>query len=104
MTTTVFFLNRLRDGADAEEYERFVREVDYPTARGLDAIERYDVVRIDGPLRDDEVPYDYIEVVEVRDLESYRADLEQMPGREAFIAELRSHIGDVTALRGTLIE
>ena len=104
MTTRVFFFNRLVDGADGAEYERWVREVDYPKARAIPAIVSYEVVRVDGPLRDSGVDYDYIEVVEVTDLDAYRADLAGLVGRDEFVAELRSFVGPADAVHGALIE
>jgi hypothetical protein len=104
MTTMVFFLNTLRDGADPDDYERFVRDVDYPKARAIPSIVRYDVVRIDGPLHDAEVPFGYLEIVEVTDLVAYRSDLAELPGRAEFVAELRSYVGGAVAIHGTLIE
>jgi hypothetical protein len=104
MTTRVFFLNRLAEGVRGEEYEAWVRERDYPTARALPSIRSYDVVRLDGPLREGDVPYDYIEVVDVTDLDAYKKDLAELPGREEFVAELRGFIGEAIAVQGTLIE
>jgi hypothetical protein len=104
MTTRVFFFNRLAEGVDPAAYERWVREVDYPKARSIPSILSYDVVRIDGPLRDAGVPYDYVEVVEVSDLEAYRSDLASLSDREQFVAELRAFVPSADAVFGTLIE
>jgi hypothetical protein len=104
MTTRVFFFNRLAEGADPAEYERWVREVDYPKARSIPSIRSYEVVRVEGPLRDSAVPYDYVEVVEVSDVDSYRSDLASLPGRESFVAELRAFVPTADAVVGTLIE
>jgi len=104
MTTRVFFFNRLVDGVEGADYERWVKETDYPLARNIPSIISYEVVRVDGPLRDSGVPYDYIEVVEITDRESYSADLADLPGREQFIAEIRSFVGPPDAVVGTLIE
>jgi hypothetical protein len=104
MATHVFFLNALREGADASEYERWLREVDYPTARSLPAIKSYQVVRVDGPLRAARVPCDYVEIVEITDLEGYRLDIAALPGREQFVEQLRSFVGDANAFHGTVID
>lgn len=106
MTTRVFFLNRLAPGVDGSDYERWVREVDYPKARSLRSIESYTVVRLEGHLRqvDEPLPADYLEVVEVTDLADYRAELDSIPGREEFVAQLRSYIGNTQQVYGTLIE
>jgi hypothetical protein len=104
MSSRVFFFNRLRDGVEPEAYEEWVRTVDYPFARGIPAIVSYEVVRIEGPLRDSGVDYDYVEVVEVTDVDDYRRDLSELLGREAFVAELRSFVGPADAVYGTTIE
>jgi hypothetical protein len=102
--TRVFFFNRLNEGVDGADYEQWVREVDYPTARSIPSIVSYEVVRVDGPFRDSGVAYDYVEVVEVTGLEDYRRDLEGLLGRDRFLTELRSFVGPADAVHGTLIE
>jgi hypothetical protein len=104
MTTRVFFFNRLNEGVDGADYERWVREVDYPTARSIPSIVSYEVVRVDGPFRDSGVPCDFVEVVEITDLDDYRRDLEGLLDRDRFIAELRSFVGPADSAYGTLIE
>jgi hypothetical protein len=99
----VFFLNTLRPGVEADQYERWLREVDYPAARSLSAIRSYLVVRVDGPLRDGDVPSDYLEIVEIDDLGEYREAIAALPGRERFLRELRSFVGDVEAFHGTVV-
>lgn len=104
MTTRVFFFNRLNEGVTGADYERWVRDIDYPKARAIPAILSYEVVRIDGPLRDSGVDYDYLELVEITDLDSYKSDLTELPGREQFVTELKSFIGPADVVHGTLIE
>jgi len=45
MAQRVFFLNRLREGVDADEYEAWIRRVDYPIARAQGAITGYTAPR-----------------------------------------------------------
>lgn len=105
MAVRVFFLNKLRDGVDPADYERWVREVDYPLARGLPAIERYDVARLDGMVQGDgRPPYDYLEVVDITDLEEYRASLSGGPEIEAFFADWSRFVGESVAVYGEVIE
>jgi hypothetical protein len=103
MSTRIFFLSRLAEGADAGEYERWVREIDLPVVRAIPTVIAYDVVRVDGPFRDGEVPYDYIEVIEVSDLDLYKRQLEEIPDRPAFLAAWRSLVGEVVSVRGTVV-
>ncbi|GAA5127964.1 hypothetical protein [Haloechinothrix salitolerans] len=104
MTTHVFFLNKLRQGCDRDEYERWLREVDYPTARSLNSIQSYRVVRLEGMLSESEFPCDYLEVVEISDLDSYVADIGDFPGRERFLEQLTSFVDDAVITHGTVIE
>lgn len=103
MTTHVFFLNTLRDDARPDEYEQWLREVDYPVSRSLPAIDSYRVVRVDGSLHGGGIPGDYLEIVEINDLDRYRAEIAALPGRERFLRELRSFVGDAQAFHGTVV-
>ncbi|WP_034269573.1 hypothetical protein [Haloechinothrix halophila] len=104
MTTHVFFLNKLRQDCDRDEYERWLREVDYPTARSLSSIEDYRVVRLEGMLSESELPCDYVEIVEISDLDAYAKDIGDFPGRERFLEQLASFVDDAIITHGTVIE
>ena len=85
---TVIFLTRLRDGVDPADYEKWLREFDYPTAKTIPSIISYRTHRIVGPFRKAELDYDYFEVVQVTDIDDYRRDLEELPQAQ----ELRRQI------------
>lgn len=104
MRTRVLFFTRLRDDTLAADYERWVVETDYPTARTIPAIVSYEVMRVEGPLHDAGLDYDYIEVVEVEDIDSYRDDLAGFSGRERFVEQIRSFLGPAEAVYGPVIE
>lgn len=104
MSTRIFFLSRLRDGASRDEYERWVREVDLPVIRAIPTVLGYEVVRLDGPWRDGDVPYDYVESIEVSDPDLYRRQLEAIPDREGFSAAWRRLVGETVAVFGTAVE
>jgi uncharacterized protein (TIGR02118 family) len=105
MAQRVFFLNRLREGVDPADYERWVREVDYPLARSLPSIRSYVVTRLDGLLMEEgKAPYDHLEVVEITSLEDYRAALSGGPEVEAFFEEWSSYVGESVAVYGEVIE
>ncbi len=80
-----------------------MREFDYPTARSLPSIVSYHNFRLNAPLRKADVSYDYIEVIEVTDLEAYRRDLESAQARElgrqiaAYLVPADSYWGEVIA-------
>ena len=100
----VFFLNKLRDGVDAGDYEKWIREVDYPIARALPQIKSYVVAKIDGTLDGNESPYPYIERVEITDLTEYQNALANAEGMEEFFAQWSSFVGESIAVHGTEIE
>ncbi len=105
MAQRVFFLNKLRDGIEKAEYERWVREVDYPFARGLTAIDSYVVTRLDALLMGEgELPYDYLEVIEIAGIEEYQAALSGGPEVEEFFEEWSSYVGESVAVYGEVIE
>jgi hypothetical protein len=106
MAQRVFFLNKLRDGIDPADYERFVREVDYPFARRLPTIRSYVVTRLDGLFDGGEAPYDYLEVVEITELEAYRKSLDPRASPEVkqFFDEWSGFVGESLVVYGDVIE
>jgi hypothetical protein len=104
MAQRVFFLNRLRDGVDPQEYEDWIRRVDYPVARAQAAIASYTVTRIEGTLTGEgEPPYDYLEVIEISDLEAYRA-LGSLPEFEQLLQEWSHYVAEAVMIHGEVIE
>lgn len=106
MEKQTLFFNRLKQGVAAEDYESWVRDRDYPTARALSTIVNFEILRLDdAPIRSGgiQVPADYLEVVTVTSFEDYDAELQHMPGREEFVAELRSYVECVLAVRSQTI-
>jgi hypothetical protein len=106
MAQRVFFLNTLREGVDPADYERFVREVDYPFARGLPTIRSYVVTRLDGLFDGGQAPHDYLEVVEITELEAYRKSLDPSgnPKVQRFFDEWSSFVGESLVVYGEVIE
>lgn len=105
MAQRVFFFNKLREGVTAAAYEQWIRDVDYPLARSLPTIETYVVTRLEGHLEGDAAnPYDYVEVIEVTDLDDYRRSLAGKPEIEDFFKEWSSYVGESIAVYGEVIE
>lgn len=89
---TVFILTHLRPGADPADYERWVREVDYPTSAQVPSIISFRVYRVEGVFRRAELECDYIEVVEVTDLDDYRRDLAERPELQELFRQIRQYL------------
>jgi hypothetical protein len=104
MAQRVFFLNRLREGAEPAEYEAWIRRVDYPVARAQGAIRSYTVTRIEGTLSGEgDSPYDYLEVIEITDLDSYRA-LGDLPDFEQLLQEWSQYVAEAVMIHGEVID
>ena len=76
MRKRVFFLTTLKEGKSPEEYERFIREVDYPLTARLLPVSHYEVARVEGRVVGDGAAlYQYIDVIDVEDIDRYREAL-----------------------------
>lgn len=95
----VFFLNKLRSGVKGEDYERWVRDVDYPTARSLDTITSYVVAKMTATLDGLPASFDYIERVEITDVDDYRNELAD-PKMGDFAQQWSAFIGESIAVFG----
>lgn len=98
---TVFFLSRLKKDVKAEDYEKWVQEFDYPHARSMAAIKSYTVHRIQGAFRGERA-YDYVEVVEVTNLDDYRQGLGSEEGKRLH-DQWAGYIGESVAVYGEAI-
>jgi hypothetical protein len=104
MAQRVFFLNRLREGVDPDEYEDWIRRVDYPVARAQGAITSYTVTRVEGTLSGEgESPYHYLEVIEITDLDAYRA-LGSLPEFEQLLQEWSQYVAEAVMIHGDVVE
>lgn len=72
----IFALFNLKAGVSVEAYEAWARESDLPTVNALPSIESFRVFRTTGVLGSDAPPpFSYIEVLDVRDMERFGADV-----------------------------
>jgi hypothetical protein len=76
MAIVRFVLAKLKPGVTMEAYERFEREVDYPTAGRMKTIVSYRTHRLTEPIKGVEGgPWDYIERIEITDRAEYEKEL-----------------------------
>lgn len=106
MATKVFFMVKLRDDVEPEQYERFVREVTYPFVRRVETLPSYVVARVTGMVEGEgRPPYDFVEVGEVTDLDAYMAELTpDNPAVAAFDEQWLAHVADAVAVYGEVVE
>lgn len=105
MAERVFFLNTLREEADPNAYEEWIRRVDYPVARRQPAIESYVVTRLDGMLQGGgSPPYQYLEVIEVTSVDEYRAGLSGNQEIEGLLREWSTYVESSVAVHGVVVD
>lgn len=87
---TLIVLFRLKPGADVQAYETWAQTTDLPVVRNLGSVGGFDLYRTAGLLGSaDRAPYDYVEVIQIKDLAGFGADVAtEVMGKVA--AEFRS--------------
>lgn len=101
---SVFWFSRLKAGVEAAAYERWVQQTDYRLAEGIECVEHYRVHRVAGPVEGEgEFLFDYIEVLEVTDIDAYRSALKHSPAIRQIIAEIGQYINGAGSAWGTPI-
>lgn len=109
MSERVVLVSVLQDGVSHETYEDFVRRVLLPMARKLPSVQSYEVTALRELVEDsgEPSPGDYIDFIEVSNLEDYGRDLEQMLGTDAgktFEDRWQAYVARYVSLRGEKIE
>ena len=100
----VFWMSRLKPGVAAADYETWVQDFDYDKARELSSIHSYRAYRIRKPfLETGSTPFDYLEVIEVTDLDEYRRELNEHPAAQAIAQEWGNYVELVYSLSGELV-
>ncbi len=74
-STTIIVLFNLKPGVSATDYERFAREIDLPTVNRLPSIERFEVLKATGLMGGGTSPYQYVEILRVKDLQQLGTDV-----------------------------
>ena len=105
--TRIVLLGRLRPGIEPATYEQWVVERDYPFARALPAIEKFEVSRLAGFLFDTDGKlgphFDYAEIIDVADIDEYLRAVGTDEGKR-FLEEWSTYIEDFVALQTEIVE
>ncbi len=73
--TKIVVLFNLKDGADANAYENWAKQTDIPSVNALPSIANFEVFKTTGLLGGGESPYQYIEILDVADMNGLGADI-----------------------------
>jgi hypothetical protein len=72
----ILVLFNLKSDVDVAAYEKWARERDLPTVRGLSSVSGFDVMRTQGLLMGEgKPPYQYAEVIDVKDMAAFGKDV-----------------------------
>ena len=73
---TLIVLFRLKPGTDVGAYEAWARSTDLPIVRQLPSVAAFEVLRTSGLVGSDAAaPYDYVEIIRIRDLAGFGGDV-----------------------------
>jgi len=101
----VLWFSRLQPGVEPESYERFVREVDYPASKRIPSLVGYHSLRLKGPATgSEELPYQFIDIADIRNIDEYRADFESHPAVEEVHGQSDNYVQSIANLWGVLVE
>ena len=105
MAQTVYFLNNLHNNIDPRDYEDWIRRVDYPIARKQESIVSYVVARLDGTVDGkEESPYDYLETIEITDIDAYRDGMNGNSEFDQLLKEWSTYVAESVMVYGEIIE
>ena len=72
--TTVIVLFNLKSGVSVAAYESFARSMDIPEVNRLPSVEKFTVLKAQGLMNGGASPYQYIEILQVRDMQQLGKD------------------------------
>ena len=73
-TRIVAFFN-LKPGTAVTDYEDWAAKVDLPTVNALPSIENFEVLRATSKLGGGNPDYQYIEILDIKDMDQFRNDV-----------------------------
>jgi REDY-like protein HapK len=106
MAHEIVFLHSLKPGVDVEEYERWVRDIDYPLTKRQPGVLGYVVTRLERPADGaDDVPFQYLEVIRVEDPVAYQRNLSESPDEEfkAMLKQWGEYVAGYTGSVGVAV-
>ena len=71
----IIVLFNLKPGTSVADYEAFARESDLPIVNALPSVDRFEVLKAEGLLSGGASPYQYIEIIDVNNLEQLGKDV-----------------------------
>lgn len=73
MTRIIVLLN-LKPGKSHDDYVAWANSTDLPTVNALKSVESFELFKAEGLLNGDPSPYDYVEIIDVADMDLFRTE------------------------------
>lgn len=73
--TKIVVLFNLKEDVDVTAYESWAVANDLPTVNALASVDQFDVLRTTGLLTGGAAPYQYIEILDIPDMETFGKDI-----------------------------
>lgn len=71
----IIVLFNLKPGVSVADYEAFARGTDLPVVNALPSVDRFEVLKAEGLLGGGNSPYEYIEIIDVNDMQQLGTDV-----------------------------
>lgn len=71
----IIVLFNLKPGVSVADYEAFARGTDLPVGNALPSVDRFEVLKAEGLLGGGNSPYQYIEIIDVNDMQQLGTDV-----------------------------
>jgi hypothetical protein len=71
----IIVLFNLKPGVSVADYEAFARGTDLPVVNALPSVDRFEVLKAEGLLGGGNSPYQYIEIIDVNDMQQLGTDV-----------------------------
>lgn len=100
-----FVLVKLKSGVTPDDYERFIRTVDYPVVPSLKTIVDYRTNRISDADKDAvSFPWDYMERIVITDIAAYQEELANSDGFAEFKRRQPDYVASQKAFWADIVE
>ena len=73
--TKIVVLFNLKPGISVADYEAFARDTDLPIVNKLPSVNKFEVLKAEGLLGGGAAPYQYIEIIDVNNMELLGTDV-----------------------------
>jgi hypothetical protein len=72
--TRIIVLLTLNPGKSHDDYLAWAKSTDLPTVNAFKSVAAFELFKADGLLNGDPAPYDYVEIIDIADMDLFRTE------------------------------